>query len=228
MALQLNEKLERILSFLVGVRNPRVFAVMTTRGFTEEDLHEGWDLFNVAAGYKLTYTSEAGNILSPDMARELLAKLDDWENTWFPVVDATLERRFPEIHSKVFLNLSQTDGAEVILSVGTLLTRLDELSGTEQGDQALALLKKRGLTSEVRNEAFGMVEKIKTADTTDLPELDPDRKAEQEEAIGSSWGWYKEWSQIARTLIKRGDVLIRLGLREVSRKSSTAEPPQSA
>ena len=49
----------------------------------------------------------------------VIEELDAWENRWFPVAEATLRRRKPEIADKVFLNLAQTSGIEVAVSVST-------------------------------------------------------------------------------------------------------------
>ena len=220
MALPLSEKLSRVLKLLVGVRNPRVFSILTTRGFTQEDLDEGWDLFTPAAGAKLRYTGRRGDPLAPDVAGRLLGDLDHWENSWFPVVSATLERHHPEIHEVVFKNLSQTSGVEVVVSVGTLLDRIEKMKETEEGPKADELLCSRGLTPEVRAQAATIVERLKRSEEAALPEIDLDSKEEQERALAGAWGWYREWSQIARTLITRGDVLIRLGLRKPIRRGA--------
>jgi len=164
----------------------------------------------------------SGDPFAPNKAKEYLADLDDWENAWFPVVSATLERHYPALHATIFKNLSQTSGAEVIVSVGTLLDRLDTMKASEAGKKADALLVTRGLTTEVRAQASKLIDTIKQTEETVLPEIDPASKAEQEKALDKVWAWYREWSQIARTVIKRGDVLIRLGLRQPNRGSSEA------
>lgn len=222
MALTLNEKLSRILTFLVGIRDPRIFATMATRGMTTDILQEGWTLFSTAAGANLRYTpSNQGMFRSADEAK-LLAELDDWENLWFPTVAATLARHYPDIHARVFENLSQTEGKAVIVSVGALLDRIAGLAGTSEGDAALQLLQARGFTADARKPAEDALAKLRDIGEAVVPDVDPLSKEEQEKALEQAWGWYREWSTIARTLFTRGDVQIRLGLRRTRR--GTVEP----
>lgn len=223
MPLAMNDKLRRILSFLIGARNPRIFAVLATRGFTQTDLDEGWELFTVAAGSKLSYTGQTKDPLAPDMAREHLAVLDEWENTWFPVVAATLERHAPALHEKVFNNLGQTEGNEVLVSVSTMLDRLGDLKKTELGAKMTELLAQRGLTPAVKDTAASLIQAIKQAGDVSLPEIDPGSLEEQVKAQEDVWAWYREWGQIARTVIDRGDILIRLGLRQITRTREEEE-----
>ena len=57
-------------------------SALTTRGFGQDDLEEGWTLLrNVAKGhfdYLPTETTDPSVIL----------ELDLWENTWFPIAEA--------------------------------------------------------------------------------------------------------------------------------------------
>lgn len=224
VALTLNEKLSKVLSFLVGLRDPRVFTVMAQRGFDQAALEEGWNLFTTAAGAKLRYSPPAPGVPGRE-ATEIVAELDKWENGWFPVVQATLERHFPAVNEVVFKNLSQSEGRAVIVSVGTLLDRLGGLSAAgPDGPKALALIESRGLTPDVRKTARDLIARVQDLSTEAVPEVDPGAKAEQEEALAAAWGWYKEWATIARTLITRGDILIRLGLREMRRSTTEADP----
>ena len=218
MALPLTEKLRRVLTFLVGARNPRIIATLGRRGFSPADLEEGWSLFQVAAGARLSYTPATSDPLAPSRMRALLGTLDEWENAWYPVISATLQRHYPDLHATVFHNLPQTDGPELLLSVATLLDRLAALAETEASQPADALLERRGLTAEVRAEATALIAEAKEAGEAVPLDVDPQARDEQARAADAVWAWYLEWSQIARTLITRGDVLIRLGLRTPKRR----------
>jgi hypothetical protein len=110
-------------------------------------------------------------------------QVDDWENLWFPVAKAALGHRYPEVERHLFLNLVQTDGPEVVLTVATFVRRLEALP--EQGDEAAAaraLLERRGLTSEVVGEAKALLSDIGTIDDADTEPLEralhEDREAE--------------------------------------------------
>ncbi len=70
-------------------------------------------------------------------------------NKRFPIAQAFLAARFPEIHDVVFLNLAQTEGPAVIISVGTFIARLATRRETTAGKAALKLLAKRGITDAV-------------------------------------------------------------------------------
>ena len=55
---------------------------------------------------------------------------------------------------------------------------------------------------------------------------EPSRRAAAAEHSWA-WAWYREWSEIARTVIQRGDVLIRMGLRSPSRRSAAEDEDES-
>jgi hypothetical protein len=142
----------------MGVRNARVAAAMAGYGFSDADLQEGWTLLQSVSRVKLDG--------SPSRAStDTLDKLDAWENRWFPVAIATLERRFPAVHAQVFRNLSQTSGPAVAVSVRTFIERYDAMvSGTgaygAEGAAAKPVLEARGLTNAVLNEARALLETV--------------------------------------------------------------------
>ena len=151
MAMRLGEKAERVLKLLLGLRNPRVASALASCGFTDADLQEGWSLLQAVGGTKLA--------ILPLGARDknTIEKLDLWENRWFPIASASLARRHPAVHARLFLNLSQTEGPEVAISVQTFLNRYDAMSRGEEpygaeGEKAKALLTTRGLTAQVVDE----------------------------------------------------------------------------
>lgn len=220
MALSLNEKLSKMLAFLVALRDPRIFAVMAKRGMTQEILDEGWTFFSTAAGAKLRYQPATAATQTSGEETKLLADLDGWENEWFPVIEAVLRRHFPALYERVFLNLSQTEGKAVIVSVSTMLERLRDLEGSADGKKALALLEARQFNAEARKPAEEILAKLRAVGEAVVPEVDALSKEEQEKALVEAWGWYREWSTIARTLITRGDVLIRMGLRRINRSGT--------
>ena len=122
MSFAIGEKATRVIRFLVGLRNPGVATALANYGFTEADMAEGWSLVNALGKGKLA--------LLPAQPRdtEVLQKLDAWENHWFPVSSASLERRFPAVFARMFLNLQQAEGAQVAVTVRTFVDRYDELS----------------------------------------------------------------------------------------------------
>jgi hypothetical protein len=220
MALALNQKIQRILNFLVAARQPEIFVFLEKRGFTQEQLDEGWRLFNTAAGARLTFRDESRHATGSSSGRELLLALDAWENTWLPVIRASLERHMPALAVKVLEGIRPTSGIEVVVSVGTLLERLDAAGSGPDGEKALALLDSRGLTQAVRDQARCWIQKLQTIGTLDLPVIDQTTVEERDRAFAEVWTWYREWSQIARTVITRGVLLVRLGLRQQNRAAA--------
>lgn len=229
MAFTFHEKLSRILRFLSASHDPHIYALLARRGYDTAARQEGWDLFNLAAGARLEYDFDPAEIMPASESKRCFEDLDDIENTWFPVVDATLARRFPELHSQVFLNLAQTRGPEVLVTVGTLLDRVESLPETEDGKAAFALLEQRGFDAEVRGAAHALIDKVQSVGEPTLPTVDPDAKAAQKQGLEEAWAWFREWSTIARTVVHRGDLRLRLGLSQPKTASSApadAEPEE--
>jgi len=219
MGLGLTARLTKVLTFLYHVRDPVIWQRLQARGFDQAELDEGWRLFTTASGARLSYRGSA----EPTPVKGLLRQLDDWENAWFPVIDATLERHYPALHEALFFNLSQTRGQEVIVSVGTLLDRIDAAALGERGQQALVLLARRGLTPAVWQQARDLLDTLKRGATDPGLQVDAATRAQQQRALDELWSWYREWTRIARTVIGRGDLLLRLGLRRPGRRSGDGE-----
>ena len=208
----LGKKAARVLTFTMGVRNKGVAATLSAHGFTDEELAEGWQKLSALTMGRL------GTKLSAVLDPDALVAIDTWENKWFPIAQASLAARFPEIHDVVFLNLAQTEGPEVIISVDTLIKRLARLSETEEGKAALALLAKRGVTEAVIAQAQALVTKLSTVDNSPaVVGVTPEEDALREAAM---WSWYREWSKIARTVISDRRQLRALGFLDASGKAT--------
>jgi hypothetical protein len=180
---------------------------LSAYGFSQADWDEGWRLMQAASGKWLV--KQTPKVADPSAVEEL----DAWENRWFPVAQATLRRRHPELHDTLFLNLSQTSGVEVAISVSTFLRRLGQLAeqGSE-GEAALKILAERGLTEAVMGEGGALLRKFGTVGFSEpdpkAPELE---RAEREQAEQTLWAWYLEWSTIARNVIHNRNLLRTLG-----------------
>jgi len=220
--LSIGQKAARALEFLMGLRNRRVAGTLSAHGFGQDDLDEGWGLMKALTQDRLNVT------LPAPLDQAALLALDTWENKWFPIISASLSARFPAAHALVFRNLVQTDGPEVVLSVGTLLTRLEELKLADGGKDALALLARRGIHETIIADAKALLGKLGTIDTTSEPQggVSPEEEALREAAL---WAWYLEWSKIARTVISDRRSLRSLGYlddggREVAVVTEDEEP----
>src|SRR5205085_9835614 len=118
-----------------------------------------------------------------------------------------------EVHDWVFLNLAQTDGAAVVISVGTFVQRIQRMDSEaglgRQGAEARALLTARGLTPSTLQVAIDMLEQLVTAAPAHpAPNVDPAQHAAAEAAV---WNWYLEWGEIARVAITDRKLLRELG-----------------
>jgi hypothetical protein len=135
-----------------------------------------------------------------------------------------LQRHYPRVADQLFLNLSQTEGAEVVVSVGTFIERMAQMAeGAEpygpEGPEARALLARRGLTAERVAEAEAQLDQLGTI----REQLQPQPTAEEQEQAGRElWAWYLEWSSIARAAIRDRRLLRTLGFLQ-SRRSSASD-----
>ncbi|MFO0672657.1 MAG: hypothetical protein U0235_24100 [Polyangiaceae bacterium] len=193
---------------MLGVRDQQIASVLKRYGFSEAELQEGWRLL-----------AEAGASTSATWAtadtEATLEALDAWENQWFPIVQATLERRFPTIHAAVFRNLAQTTGAEVAIGVRTLLDRLATMAKGQgeygpDGIAARKTLETRGVTEATLAEPRALLDRLaRIADNG--PGLSPSDVAAADAADEAMWNWYLEWSRIARAVVSGRVLLRRLG-----------------
>ena len=214
-----SQKTQRMLQFMVGIRNRRARRAMAAHGFTEEDFDEGFERMKATA--KTQVDAEPAE-LDP----RLVHQLDQWENRWYVVIEAVLRFNFPDVHERVFRNLRQTEGLEVVVSVGTLLDRLDSLGlpadegGLADGPDALALLDKRGVKAEVLGEARGLLEQIGSLEEDD-PQARDEAFDEEAQAAAEAhmWAWYLEWSAIARSAIRDRRLLRSLGFLRTTRRA---------
>jgi len=220
MALPVGEKAARVMKLLMGLRNPRIASAMAAYGFTEADLQEGWTLLNAVGRVKLDAHTPAADTST-------LLKLDEWENRWFPIAAATLERRFPAVYAQIFKNLSQTEGPGVAVSVRTLVERFDQMAAGSgaygaEGPRAAAVLEARGLTPAVLNQARSLLETLGKVQTVDATMAAQDPQA-LEKAENDVWAWYLEWSQIARVAVTQRVLLKQMGFLPTRRSKATEE-----
>lgn len=206
MALTLGQKSVRVLKFLQGLALPRVRSGLAAHGFQQEDYDDGWASLRKASGSSIAMPPAV------PVDSSLYLKLDAWENIWFPIVQASLSRHYPDLARQVFLNLSQTEGPAVSVSVGILLERLELLAkdASTPAQAATALLQKRGLTPAVLGEAQSLLKQIGTLPPVATSEPTP--TAEQvQQAEDEMWAWYLEWSAIAQRAIADRRLLRGLG-----------------
>lgn len=220
MAMSFGDKAAHVMKFMMAVRNPRIGSAMAAYGFTDAELQEGWSLMNLVGRVKL-------DAHTPATDKSTLEELDQWENQWFPIASATLQRRFPAVQAQVFKNLSQTEGPAVAVSVRTFLERFDQMAAGAgaygaEGPQAKAVLETRGLTPAVLNRARALLENIGKIATVDAVVAAQDPKA-LEKAENDLWAWYLEWSQVARIAVTQRVLLKQMGFLPTRRSRATEE-----
>jgi hypothetical protein len=209
MPTPVSEKAARTLRLLLGSTHPGIRPAMQAYGYAQKDEDEGWGLLR-GVGY------QAGSVAQPPAAdTKKLHEIDVWENRWFPVVQATLSRRFPAVASRFFLNLSQMSGPEVVISVQLFLDRYDELADETkygpEGSKAKELLTERGLTPGVVNEVRALMLGLRGEQQPQTPASIEQAKADAAKAEEALWAWYLEWSQVARVAVKSRAMLHLLG-----------------
>ncbi len=213
--LRLSDKTQRVLTLLMAMRSTDVRRAAAAAGFDGVQIDKGWELLRAAAGGRLD--APAAIPVRDDGA---LARLDDWENEWYPVISATLQYNFPAVHAAVFQALAQTEGAELMVSIPTLLGRLAAVP-----DEAKALLAKRGVTAEELAKPAALVAHIQAAEAVVAPPVDSAAlEAALEAAEDAMWNHYLEWSQILRAKVKRPAHLARMGFASGLRKPREDAP----
>jgi hypothetical protein len=206
--------------------NANIWAALAKRGYSEAIHNRGWALALTANGYRKPKPA----VLNDPAAASALAELDAWDEPNFRVAFVTLESDFPDQANFIFEDLEPATGAGAIGSVTLFLDRLDELEGgkdrkaTRKADHAaLEKLRERGFTKVERARLRGLLEtatgaqKVAAEDGSQAT-AEADRRA----AKRALWGWFNEWSEIARTEIKRRDHLILLGLAKRKPRKATA------
>ena len=197
------QKLERIVRFLVALRDGDVVLPLVAAGFTDDDLAEGWKLLR---GTSVTSIKE----VEPDAGRVVrLAQreLEDWARRHIQLVEPAIERRFPAVHTFLYGGLPETKGAKLILAVEHFCDRVRKLAKRSGGAEARSFLAGRGLTDAEIDAVGGVLLRAKA--------LSPRSKTKAPNwpaAEDAAWRWYLEWSKVARESIDDGRILHRLQL----------------
>ncbi len=215
--LRVGQKAHRVLDFLVGVGHRDARRALEGLGFTDADLEEGWKRLRA-----LSYVSALG---PSETAQDPLIALSAWESRWFVVCEVVLRLNFPAVHALVFHKLRRTEGAEVVMSIATLLDRLELIARPEEdggmgeeGRRARALLDKRNLNDEVLAQGRRLLARIGEEPAAPFQdEVDAQDRAARAAAEQHLWSWYLEWSTLARLAISDRRLLRSLGFRRSAR-----------
>lgn len=214
----LNRVPARALKMLgyIGRTRP-VFAVMQAGGFTQADLQEGWVLLHETAGY-VAATSDP---IRDQKAAESLAYLDSWDEPNFRRLRAGVRRKHPAAESFLFDGISPGVGTEAIISVSTILDRVDKLANGPHA-AALVTLEERGLTPKVRAE---LREHVTIAKGFNAPARAPETGKQvadcHREKLVALKMWFDDWAETARTSKLSRFHLIHLGLAKAKKAAKT-------
>ena len=219
----------RALTFLRGIsQNPIIRALLAEAGYKDDDNRLGWKRLLAASGY----TAEPTPPLTGSAAFDAMVALDNWDEDGFRRVRAALNHLHPEQAKFVFAGeLAAATGPAAVVSVATLLTRFDELENSKtrkatrtQDRAALDTLAKRGITKAERDRLQQLVDTAQGVQEPVAPAVTGTPSAEQRRAaLGELYAWYKDWSETARSVVKKRAYLITLGL--AKRKPPTKNTP---
>ncbi len=217
----------RLLMFLRGVgTSVSIQTKLAERGYTAAEHERGWALLRASGGS----IGEAPPGDDDEAVRAAVAAIDAWDEDGLRVVGASLRNRHPAQHAFVMSGLKASTGFAAVLGVLTLLDRLDALEGapgregTREADHAaLATLGARGVDAAERARLRALVRRANDLAGFNAArrQAEVDRRAR--EALVEQRRWLEEWSDMARSVIKRRDWLIRLGL--ASRRPRGGGPP---
>lgn len=218
--------------------NLQIRAVLAARGYTHDDHREGWKLLHAAAGFDAHAAAAPGAALASaldETVRSAITELDATDEPLLRILRASLGRRFPAQAAFVLDGVEAAQGAGAVLVIATLLDRLEALATdparkkTRLDDRkALDLVAQRGYGPDRLKALRSLVKQAQSSpaalpsDPAAAPADDPARTA----ALVALHAWWKEWSEIARAVIRRRDHLIALGLaRRTARKPEAAPAP---
>jgi hypothetical protein len=224
----LEDAADRALVFLRAVSTqPLIRTALEGAGYTAKDHAEGWGMFFGLSGYTPTAAAPAAN-----EAEDAVAELEAWERPWFQRARAALRHKHPEQEAFVFNGLVAARGAEAIAAMAVFLDRLDALDSaaerkaTRKADHAaLATLTQRGVTEATRAH---LRERLVFVSTHEAPVVEEAAPLEDRQgALAALYAWLQDWSDTARVVVTRRDLLIRLGLakRRGRAPRAVAAPP---
>jgi hypothetical protein len=220
----LEEAPARALQFLRGAGTSiAVHAILAANGFTEAEHALGWQLIHKACNYG---TGPDGAAIDYRV-RDAITECDAWDEPGVSRIDACLGRLHPAQRDFVLDGVAPATGAASVLVVATVLDRLDALENspareaTRDADRAaLATLAARRLDKAERERLRAVVTVAQGApqSSADLRAIDEQRTQD----LYALYLWYHDWAVTARTLIKRRDHLIGLGLAKRKQKDRGA------
>jgi hypothetical protein len=211
------------LAFLRGVAiKSEIRQALEAAGYTPAEHALGWKLVLEVSGYDAPIASPGADA----RVRSAIAELDAWDEGGFRRIRVALERLHPEQAKVVFEGLDPSSGAMAVVGVSRLLDRLDSLeaSTSEADHAAIATLSGRGIG---KGERARLLELVRVAQAGTSAEPLPVSPSEQQraETLAALHAWYVDWSETARTVIRRRDFLVMLGVAKRRRHDNQPAAP---
>jgi hypothetical protein len=213
----LNDIPSRAFTFLMGVAQIQAIGTaLAGKGYSSQEQNFAWERLS-----KLTTIGGPSPLIDKDV-RDAIAALDAWDNVNLPIIKASLARNHAKQAEILLKDLTPKDGQESVLVVATLLNRMNALEQSQDKEAlaALAVLASRGYTSDERKRLQQLVDLASQMQSTD-PVKAQLADEERHQILVELYGWFQEWSTVARKLIKRRDHLIKLG---IAKRRQAKEP----
>lgn len=210
----LDETRARAAKFLgaVGI-NVAIRLAMSGRGYTAAHHAKGWDLLHAASGY--APSAPAGPTVD-GAVQAAITTIDSEDEDLFRVVRATLTHNFPAQAAVVLEGIGPSEGSVSVANTKILVGRIRKLAASDDPTDkaAAAELGNRSVGDAALTRLEGLIATAQTAADV-VPVDDAAASAAEEKHVGALRAlraWYEEWSEIARSAVKRRDHLILLGL----------------
>ncbi len=200
----------------IGTSAP-IRAKLAARGYTPAEHARGWGLMQATGG---RFDGDGPNPDAEDeTVQAAIAEVDAWDEDGLRVVGASLRHRHPAQYAFVMRGLKASTGAEAVVGVSTLLDRLDALEGAPEREgtraadhAALATLAARGIDEAERARLRARVKAAQSFAGVEGQNRQAEFERRVKAALVEQRAWFEEWSEVARSVVKRRDQLIRLGL----------------
>lgn len=216
------QKAERVLRFVLALRNPKISGVLVAHGFGPADLDEVWTLFRAAAPVSFARPRPVDNQV--DEARQ---RIRVWQRRWMPVIKASLSRHMPVV-AEVWRSMEKAPSEPTLWAL-SFVAFYDSMRASRTGHAgkearaAIKLLAARGLGADVVEDLRVLTTILTTfpsgAKAARLRDAVPDTTPDNEEAIGKLWAWYLEWGRVVRTQVDDGRVLRQAGFLSGDRRA---------
>jgi len=180
-------------------------------GFTAKDMDEGWALLKKISGGEIT----DWKLSSPEPAQLAQSALDRWTSETLVRLEAAVRRSYPTHAEYLFDEVHGRHGIDAAVAISRLLDRIDALAAgarfvTTRDDDLAALeaLRAGGLDAEscarTRAEVAAALASPPMPTST-FPET-------SDEDLLAGHRWWIGWTTAARAVVKRRDLLARMGI----------------